>query len=53
MIQMQTTLDALVSQFGEVKRAVTEAGLNFKIPLIQTVRYFDNRILTLTFFSTQ
>ncbi len=38
---------ALVSQFGEVKRAVTEAGLNFKIPLIQTVRYFDNRILTM------
>ncbi|MCK6390492.1 MAG: protease modulator HflC [Azonexus sp.] len=38
---------ALVFQLGEVKREVTEAGLNFKIPLIQNVRYFDRRILTL------
>ncbi|MCL2657992.1 MAG: protease modulator HflC [Betaproteobacteria bacterium] len=37
---------ALVNQFGEVKRIVTEPGLNFKVPLLQTVRYFDKRILT-------
>jgi len=38
---------ALVFQLGEVKRVITEPGLNFKIPMIQNVRFFDNRILTL------
>ncbi|MCA1938247.1 MAG: protease modulator HflC [Dechloromonas sp.] len=38
---------ALVFQLGEVKRAITEPGLNFKIPMIQNVRFFDRRILTL------
>ena len=38
---------ALVFQLGEVKRMITEPGLNFKIPMIQNVRYFDRRILTL------
>ncbi len=38
---------ALVFQLGEVKRVVTEPGLNFKLPLVQNVRFFDNRILTL------
>jgi membrane protease subunit HflC len=38
---------ALVFQLGEVKRVITEPGLNFKIPMIQNVRVFDNRILTL------
>lgn len=40
-------LYAIVFQLGEVKRVVTEPGLNFKFPLIQNVRYFDKRILTL------
>lgn len=38
---------ALVFQLGEVKQVISEPGLNFKMPLIQNVRYFDNRILTL------
>lgn len=38
---------ALVFQLGEVKRAILEPGLNFKIPMIQNVRFFDRRILTL------
>ena len=38
---------ALVFQLGEVKRIITAPGLNFKIPMIQNVRYFDRRILTL------
>lgn len=38
---------ALVFQLGEVKREVMEPGLNFKIPMIQNVRFFDRRILTL------
>lgn len=38
---------ALVFQLGEVKRVLSEPGLYFKIPMIQNVRLFDKRILTL------
>lgn len=38
---------AIVFQLGEVRQVVTEPGLNLKWPLIQNVRYFDRRILTL------
>ena len=38
---------ALVSQFGEVKRIISEPGLNFKFPLIQDVRFFEKRIITM------
>jgi membrane protease subunit HflC len=38
---------ALVVQFGDPRRVITEPGLNLKIPLIQDVVYFDKRILGL------
>ncbi len=38
---------AIVFQLGEVREVITEPGLNFKWPMIQNVRYFDKRILTL------
>ncbi|HRP77060.1 MAG TPA: protease modulator HflC [Rhodocyclaceae bacterium] len=38
---------AVVFQLGEVKEVITEPGLRVKLPLIQNVRYFDNRILTI------
>ena len=38
---------ALVFQLGEVKRVIVEPGLNFKIPMVQNVRYFEKRIITL------
>ncbi len=38
---------ALVFQLGEVKQVITEPGLNFKIPMIQNVRFFEKRIITL------
>lgn len=38
---------AIVFQLGEIKEIVNQPGLHFKWPLIQNVRYFDNRILTL------
>jgi membrane protease subunit HflC len=38
---------AIVFQLGEVKEVITTPGLHFKWPLIQNVRYFDSRILTL------
>jgi modulator of FtsH protease HflC len=36
---------ALVFQFGEVVRTVKEPGLSFKIPVIQSVDFFDLRLL--------
>ncbi len=39
---------ALVLQFGEVMRVVKEPGLKFKIPFIQKVTWFDNRVLNLS-----
>jgi membrane protease subunit HflC len=38
---------AIVFQLGEVKRVMEEPGLYFKVPLVQNVRVFDKRILTL------
>lgn len=38
---------AIVFQLGEIKEVVSEPGLNFKWPLIQNVRYFEKRVLTL------
>ena len=38
---------AIVFQLGEVREEISEPGLYFKWPLIQNVRYFDKRILTL------
>ncbi|NKW71983.1 protease modulator HflC [Rhodobacteraceae bacterium R_SAG10] len=38
---------ALVLQFGEVKRVRTEPGIGFKIPLIQEIVKYDDRILPL------
>lgn len=38
---------AVVFQLGEVKEVISEPGLNWKLPLIQNVRFFDRRILTI------
>lgn len=36
---------ALVLEFGKPKRVVTQPGLNWKLPLVETVDIFDKRIL--------
>lgn len=36
---------AIVLQFGEVKRLVREPGLHTKLPFVQNVVYFDKRLL--------
>ena len=38
---------AIVFQLGEIRSVIEEPGLYFKWPMIQNVRYYDNRILTL------
>ena len=41
------TKQALLLQFGDTRRVVTEPGLQFKLPFIQNVIYIDKRILDL------
>ncbi len=41
------TRQALVLQFGRPVETIREPGLHFKMPLVQNVEYFDNRILDL------
>jgi membrane protease subunit HflC len=38
---------AVVFQLGEIKEVIEQPGLNVKLPLVQNVRFFDRRILTL------
>ena len=38
---------AIVLQFGNPKKIITEAGLKFKLPFIQNVVFIDKRILNL------
>jgi modulator of FtsH protease HflC len=47
MFTVDQRQNALVFQLGEVVSVKTEPGLYFKLPLIQNVRFFDTRILTL------
>ncbi len=47
MFAVDQRQNALVFQLGEVVSVKTKPGLYFKLPLVQNVRYFDTRILTL------
>jgi membrane protease subunit HflC len=38
---------ALVLEFGKPKRVISHPGLHWKIPVVETVDYFDKRILDL------
>lgn len=39
------TEQVLVRRFGEPTRVITEPGLNFKVPFVDTATYFDKRLL--------
>ena len=41
------TQQSLVLQFGEPKRTIQQPGLNWKIPFIQNVVYYEKRVLSL------
>jgi membrane protease subunit HflC len=47
LFTVHQTEQALVVRLGEPIRAITEPGLNFKIPLLDSVIYVDKRILDL------
>jgi len=38
---------AVVRQIGEIRRVIDQPGLYLKVPLIQSITYFDKRILTI------
>lgn len=38
---------AIIFQLGEIRSVITEPGLHFKLPMIQNVRFFEKRILTM------
>jgi len=41
------TTQAIVLQFGKPIRVVTDPGLNWKIPFLQNVQYYEKRVLNL------
>ncbi|HSD91968.1 MAG TPA: protease modulator HflC [Methyloceanibacter sp.] len=47
LFTVHQTQQALVLEFGKPKRLVTKPGLNYKIPFIQNVEFFDKRLLDL------
>ncbi len=44
---VQQTQQALVLRFGAINRVITDPGLKFKMPFIDTVIILDNRVLDL------
>lgn len=44
---VQQTQQGIVLQFGEPKRTLQEPGLNWKIPFIQNVVFYENRVLSM------
>jgi len=47
LFKVSEPVQAIVFQFGDPRRVITEPGLAWKIPFIQDVEYFDKRILSL------
>lgn len=47
LFTVHQTQQAIVLQLGETKRVIVEPGLHYKIPLLQNVIYYDNRVLDL------
>jgi membrane protease subunit HflC len=47
LFTVHQTQQALVLEFGKPKRLITDPGLNWKIPFIQNVEFFDKRLLDL------
>lgn len=45
LFTVRETEQVMVLQFGEEKEIITDPGLNFKLPFIQTLIYLDKRVL--------
>lgn len=47
MYTVHQTKQAIVLMFGNPKRVITEPGLEFKIPILENVLYYEKRVLNL------
>ncbi len=47
LFAVSETKQVIVLQFGKVKRVVSEPGLSFKLPFVEQLVEFDNRVLDL------
>lgn len=47
LFKVAEPVQAIVFQFGDPRRVIQEPGLNWKMPFIQDVQYFDKRVLNL------
>ena len=47
LFTVHQTQQAIVLQFGDPRRVVTEPGLNWKLPFIQDVLFYEKRVLNL------
>jgi membrane protease subunit HflC len=47
LFTVDQTQQAIVMQFGNPKRVITEPGLQFKMPFIQDVQFYEKRVLNL------
>ncbi len=45
LYSVDETQQVIITQLGKYKRTVTEPGLKLKIPLIETVHYFEKRVI--------
>ena len=46
LFTVRVTEQVLVRQFGEVKRTVQDPGLHLKVPFLQDILAYDNRVLS-------
>ena len=47
LFTVHQTQQAIVLQFGDPRRVISEPGLNMKLPFVQNVNYYEKRILDL------
>ncbi len=47
LFTVSETEHAIIMQFGDPKRVISEPGLSYKMPFIQDVQYYEKRVLNL------
>lgn len=46
IVVVDETNQAIITQFGEYRRSINEAGIHFKLPFVQKVNYLERRMLS-------
>lgn len=46
VVVVDESKQVIITQFGEYRRTISEAGLHFKLPFIQNVTYLERRLLS-------